>query len=100
MFKSEEKLELDCTPAEGATTAAADYSGSPISTRTSSVDGTTDGASVVSLAALSSDDTIGSTVEADSARIGSGTDADEASDSSVGVEATTGAGAARTCTEV
>ena len=94
MFESEGKLELDCVPTEGATGAVADCLDSPASTRTSSVDGTTDGASAVFLAALSSNYAAGSTVGADSARTDSITDADGASDSSVRVEATTGAGAA------
>ena len=90
MFESEGKLELDCAPAVTAT----DYSSSSALTRTSSVDETTDGASIVRLAVLSSDDVARSTVGAYSAKIGSGTDTDEASSSSVGVEATTEAGAA------
>ena len=83
MFESEGKLELDCALVEGANGATADCSGSPASTRTSSIDETTDGASIFPLVVLSSDDAARSTVGADSARIGS-----------VDVEATTGAGAA------
>ena len=93
MFESEGKLELDCAPTEGATGAAADCSGSLASVRTSSDGGTTDVVSIVSLAALSSDDAAGSTVGVDSVRTGSGTDADGASGSTADIEMLTGAGA-------
>ena len=53
------KLKLDCASTEGANSVAADYSGSLALTRTSSVEGITDSASVVSLAALSSDGAVG-----------------------------------------
>ena len=93
MFESNGKLELDCAPTEGATGAATDCSDSLASTQTSSGGGTTDVASVVFLATLSSDDAEGSTVGADSAKTGSGTDADGTSGSTADVEIPTGAGA-------
>ena len=93
MFESEGKLELDCAPTEKATGAAADCSDSLASVQTFSGGGTTDVVSVVFLAALSSNDAAGSTVGADGAKIGSGTDADGASGSTIDVETPIGASA-------
>ena len=93
MFESEGKFELDCIPTEGATGTAADCSGSIASTRISSGGGTTDVVSIVPLTLLSSNDAAMSTVGANSARTGSGTDADGTSGSIADVEMPTGAGA-------
>ena len=93
MFESEGKLELDCAPTEGATGTAVDCSGSLASVRTSLGGGTTDVVSVVLHASFSSDDTARSTVRADKAKTGLGTDADGASNSMIDVEIPTGVGA-------
>ena len=71
MFESERKFELECAPVEGATGAAADCSGPSTLARICSDGGTTDVASVVSLAAPPSDGLVESTVGANSAEVGS-----------------------------